>query len=369
MKRADRYLLRQYLPSLGLCALGFSFVYILLDGVGYAGRFARAGTPVRVLAVYYLCWVLPYLEYLLPAALLFATLHTLWRLTRNNELVALRSCGLTVGRILRPIRFVSFLVALFILGLKEGVIPRTNPFVAHVRKADYRVHALSWSRDRHAFYYDYPTRQTWEIARIDPFRPRTLHTVHIVEERDDRQRTRAWEIVAQRAEWLDGTWWLFDGRIQEYAADEFQTPIGLARVIPPAGMAITRLRARPQDIAVQAKPWSDLSSPEMWRQVYGPTGLSKRRKAALATDLHYRLAIPWACPIVTMFAAPVGTRNARQGMLGMVLLGVLCFAGFFVLMQLGLYLGMKRILPPPLGAWLANGIFSVAGWWWFRTAQ
>jgi LPS export ABC transporter permease LptG len=359
MKLMDRYLLREYLVPVIYCFVGFSLVYTLLDLFGHLAHFLKARTPLVMILQYYVFWLLPFLEYLLPASLLFATLYTLWRLTRNNELTAMRVSGFSLWRIMYPFLGVGLLASLTVLAVKELAVPRCNPKVAYMRSTGYSASNLDSTRSTPAYYKNPNTRQFWQIARFDPYRPNRLHGVKITEDRSDG--TKAREIAADRAEWLDGAWWFFGARVQTYLPDGIQTPKGPAVLLPGAGVELPFLKTRPSDIANEVKPWADLSSLDMWRYLGIHTDLSHALQASLAADLHYRLAIPWACLIVTLFAIPTGARNARQGMLVAIFIAVACFFSFFTLLQVGVYLAKKQILSPWLGAWLSNIVFLGAG--------
>ena len=117
----------------------------------------------------------------------------------------------------------------------------------------------------------------------------------------------------------------------------------------------------PTELKNEAKPWMFLSTLEMLAYMRHHPNLEPEHRADKLFDIHQRLALPWACFIVTLFGIPAGTRSARQGVLVGIFLAISFFFGFYALSNIGSFLGRKQIIDPWLGAWLSNIVFFVAG--------
>jgi lipopolysaccharide export LptBFGC system permease protein LptF len=92
-------------------------------------------------------------------------------------------------------------------------------------------------------------------------------------------------------------------------------------------------------------------------------GSSGKDIAQRKVELHRRLAMPWACLIVTLFGIPAGSKSARQNALSGVFLAVGFFLAFYFLNQVGAFLGIKEVISAWLGAWLSNIVFMIVGIW------
>ena len=123
MRLMDRYILREYLTPVGYCLGTFTMFYVIWDLFANLGEIIEAKTPVLLIGRYYLCLVLPTLEFLAPASLLLATLYTLWHLTRNNELTAMRSSGVSLYRIMVPFLAVGMVFSIVTGVVKESIGP------------------------------------------------------------------------------------------------------------------------------------------------------------------------------------------------------------------------------------------------------
>ena len=125
MKRRTltRYLLSEILPPFLLGLLTFTFILLIARILKLVELIVTRGIPLtqvgRLLAL-----ILPtFLELTLPMAFLFAILLGLGRLSGDQELLALKSSGVSPLQILLPLTFVAASVALITLLLTSWVRP------------------------------------------------------------------------------------------------------------------------------------------------------------------------------------------------------------------------------------------------------
>ncbi|MBN1558310.1 MAG: LptF/LptG family permease [Lentisphaerae bacterium] len=357
MKLIDRYLLREYLLPIVYCLLAFCMVFVIYDLFDHVADFLEADTPAWLIVRYYLCLLAPNLEYLIPAALLLATLYTLWQLSRNNELTAMRSSGVSLYRLMSPFLSVGLAFTVLTGALKESVAPRAAQWAADFNANDFQAVKTRFQDDQH-FYNSVGHRQ-WHIGRFDLREPGTLYRITVDQERPDG--IPAWSIAAKQALWLDGEWWFFDVFRQDYNVYGF--PVGPGGKIAGSrlGRAYPSFREQPQDFVDEVRSWSFLSTADMIRYLRARPNLSDEEVARKRFDIHSRLAMPWACLIVTLFGIPAGAQRGRQSALTGIFTAVAVFFAFYALTQVGVLLGKGRLIWPWLGAWLSNIVFLTAG--------
>jgi len=105
MRLHDRYLFRELLVPLGFCLGGFLIFWIAFDLFGRLDDFQELKFGLREILFYYLLDLPKLLNTALPVALLLAMLYALSAHSRHNELIALRSAGLSLWRICVPRAF------------------------------------------------------------------------------------------------------------------------------------------------------------------------------------------------------------------------------------------------------------------------
>jgi lipopolysaccharide export system permease protein len=359
MKLVDRYLTREYLVPVTYCLFAFGMIFVVIDLFDNIGKFLEAGTPPLTIGRYYLCTLAPVLEFLAPASLLLATLYTLWQLTRNNELIAMRASGISLYRIMLPFLAVGLIASLLSALVKEHVAPRVGLWAEEFRASRFTVpHPPRIYYDR--AFFNSTDHRLWHVEEYDMDDPGKLLRVKITQERADRTREKV--MVADKAQYLDGEWWFVNLRVQEF--DEHDNPLGKLEPVPAtpgAAVSIPGMSEEPSMFINEIKPWEMLTATEMATYIRQRPDLSAENYASKRFDLHQRLAMPWACLIVTLFGIPAGAKGGRQSAISGIFMSIGLFFGFYALMQLGMILGKREIVWPWLGAWLSNLVFFVAG--------
>jgi lipopolysaccharide export system permease protein len=357
MKILDRYLLREYLIPVAYCVSAFFMLFVVYDLFDHLARFVELKTPWPIVIRYYASYLVQVLEYLLPASLLLATLYTMWRFTRHHELVAVKASGVSMARAMAPLLVVGVFFSLVMAFFKESLVPDASQWVADLMKAKFEL--VDGVFVDNLAYYNPDSRRQWLVDRFDRTRPEVLLGVKLVEEREDGARIR--DIVAARAENLDGVWWLFDAAIQEYNPQG--GPAGPPR--RPAnsrlGLPAPRLSERPRDFVNEVKNPLFFSSSDIVRYIKAHPSLSSEERTRRRTDLQGRMAAPWACAIVILFGIPTGARGGRQNAVTGVVLALGLFVSFYAISQIGVLLGKTGVVWPWLGAWMANIVFFTAG--------
>jgi lipopolysaccharide export system permease protein len=357
MKLVDRYLLREYCIPIGYCLITFSMIFVIYDLFDNLSKFLTAQTPWSLVLVYYACLLAPSLELLVPAALLLATLYTLWQLTRHNELMAFRTSGISLMRMMTPFLLVGLAFTLLTAIVKETVAPRAARWAADFTRNDFQPLDVVGRDDQH--YYNSIGRRQWHIGRFDLRNPRVLRRVTVDQEGEDGLPD--WTIAAKTAEWLDGEWWFFDVLLQEYNALGYPVGTGDRQPGSRLGVPYPEFDEHPQDFRDEVRNWELLSTTEKLRFLQTRPNLSVEEEARKWFDIHHSLAMPWACFIVTLFGIPAGARQSRQSALAGIFLAVAFFFGFYALTQVGVLIGKGLLVWPWLGAWLSNIVFLALG--------
>lgn len=358
MKILDRYMLRSLLVPLVYCLAAFSMLFVIWDLFERLSKFIDAETPVVLVAFYYLALLLPAFEYLAPACLMLGTLYALWQLTRTNELMAMQASGVSLSRVLWPYLGVGLAFTIALGVIKETVGARAFVWTEKFREAKFQVGAPPLPGP--LAYYDMRTHRLWLADKFLESEPGYLEGVKITQERPNGKRM--YDVVAGRAEYLDGAWWLHSPSEQRY--DEADNPVGgLTPVskLPNHVQERRDLSERPVSLAIESRNWLFLSTREMIRYLREHPEISKESARQKRYDIHSRLAMPWACLVVTLFAIPTGAKTGRQSPLTGIFVAVGFFFGYYFLSQVGLMLGKSGALQPWLGAWLSNIVFLVSG--------
>ena len=114
----DRYLLREFIKIFGITALGFPLLTILIDLTDHIGAYLGQKIPGKDIFFAYVYSVPQQVFFIIPAAVLFATVFSIGALARHSEITAAKACGVSFHRLVAPVFLVAaaITVGTFFLG-------------------------------------------------------------------------------------------------------------------------------------------------------------------------------------------------------------------------------------------------------------
>jgi lipopolysaccharide export system permease protein len=357
MKLFSRYLLREFFGYLVLGLAGFVIIFIVVDIFEKIDVFLDHRAPAVLVARFYLYRAPEVIVQVLPVALLMATFLALGQLNKFGELTAMRSAGLSLVRILRPVFGVAAAAVLLALALDEYVVPRANRERDRIYDEQIQRLARPTVSERADLTYLGEGGRIFYI-RLYLIPEKRMHEVSLQEFRSGELMRR---IDAAEASW-DGRRWVFvSGFLRTFSG-------GRERAEPFQRMAVNGLAERPEDFAKESRKPSEMNYLEL-RAYVQKLRASGARVANYLVDLHLKLAFPLINLIVVMIGASIATRlRLQSAALGFGLSVAISFV-FYGMMRTGQALGHNGALPPYLAAWMADALFGTVGAVMLRQAQ
>jgi len=352
MKLIDKYLLRNLMAPLGYCLAAFAMIYVIFDLFNNMSDFIDAKTPLASVLQFYSLLMPAVLIYIAPASLFLSVLYSLSHLTKNNELTAMRSCGVSLLRLMVPMIAVGLIASLIVGIVNETIGPWsaywTNQFIKFQRKKgemSVRVVPMLGLVNEVA-------GRDWIVEKFD-VQTFEMSNATLTQKRLDGTAERT---QARQAHWLDGRWWFEELVTQNYDRDG--NPMG-----PPQfelRKEMNDVAETPNDFINEIKDPEYLSAHEILNFLKTHR-LSKEKIAQRQVDFHSRLAMPWTCLIVTLLGIPFGAQTGRKGAFIGIVLALSMFFGLYVLINVGVAFGKKGTIDPWLAGWLPNIFFFCLG--------
>ena len=141
MKLLTRYLLQSHLRIFGLCLVGLTLIYLVIDFAEKIPKFLTHRAELRHIFLYFVLKLPSILFQITPLAILMSSLLTLAVLSRSNEITAMRSSGVSLYRVLIPFLAVAQVVSLLLLWANDSVIPGANQQAELVREVQIERHS------------------------------------------------------------------------------------------------------------------------------------------------------------------------------------------------------------------------------------
>lgn len=347
-----RYIATTWLRLLSLCLSGFIGLYLVIDLIEKIPRFLRAGGAAADIVQYFI-WKLPeMISRTATFSILMATLLTLGVLSRDSEIIALRSCGISLLKISLPMLTLGFVASIMLLINSEMILPHSYARTEMIDRVKIKKKGERVAFKRNNIWF----RSSSMILQARLFEPKTSTLSGVVVWNVDRFMNPLSRIDAETAVYRDGRWLL-----QSTVMKNFETPAGYEPKFAPT-MALD-LTLKIEDLQVLDGDADNLSIRTLseYADNLKRGGYQAYRYLTL---LHTKIASPFAAVIMVLIGIPFALRNSRSGGIAMGI-GVSIGIGFayFVVNAMLLSYARSGALNPIVAAWGANAIFMAGGVW------
>lgn len=356
-------------------ALPFLFGVVAFTSIGTAigslfelvRLIAEKGLPIHLAAQLYLLQAPRIIVLTFPMSTLLATLLAYGRLSGDSEITALRSCGVSVYRLVAPAIALSLIVTAGTFAFNELVVPQANQRAATILQTALEQKGLQPRENEDILY-----REFGEISVQKPdgqfdtesvlqrlfyarrFDGETMFGITVL---DFSQSDFNQIILAEQGVWQpDDNSWLFSQ--------------GTSYIVDAEGGYRNILNFEQQRVALPRTPLDIGFSPSVEEMTI--TQLQQfirmeeidgtpRRLRQLQVQLHLKYAIPFICITFALVGAPLGLRSQRSSSTLGLGLSILIIFGFYILAFVSQALGQTGTLSPAVAAWLPNLIVGGVG--------
>lgn len=123
----DKYVLKQITEIFVFGVLIFTSIIFASDTfITLIKQISTYGMPVKIAFMLILLNLPTVMVMTIPISVLFATVMTVNRMCLASEITVLRACGVSIGRIAKPIFMFAVLATLVTFFINETVVPMTT---------------------------------------------------------------------------------------------------------------------------------------------------------------------------------------------------------------------------------------------------
>jgi lipopolysaccharide export system permease protein len=351
VKRAvlDRYLLREWLRILLITALGLPLLVIAFQLTDALDDHLARGVPPKDIALGYAFSLPDQVFQVLPAAVLLATVFSLGAMSRHSELTAAKASGRSTRRTVAPVLVAAVLTSLATLAVGEWAPVATTRQLELLRERGTRPTAA-----RYAFVYRADGGWVYAVRALD-FQQQTMRDL-VLEREGTGAAYPTLVVEAPSARYNDSTrrWVLARPRFRVVAGLQDAATFGFDSLVQ---RSITQT---PSDLLVEPKQPKEMRYGELGRYIddlerSGGDGRRLRVRQAL------KIAIPFTCLIIALFAAPLAVTAPKASGASGIAISLVTTVVFLILVQLSEQIGAGGLVPPVLAAWVPNILFGAVG--------
>ena len=343
----DRYVLKQWLTTFVLSAVGVPAVAVVIDLSERFGKLAvTRQIPTGQILLGQLYLFPQKMAILVPAAVLFATVFTLNAMGRHSELTAVQGGGISFYRLIAPMVFLATLAIPLDYELQELAGWSTTQ-----QRQLHREEASSGTPDRLAFAYAAPSNWTWAFTEMHQ-KPGEGRALGLVADGARNANGAAWRIASDSAVWTDKEkrWSLRRGTAF------LMSDSAVLAAFRFSSMRVKVFTETPGELMKETKRAEEMTTAEL-RAYLGRLKLSGADPGALAVELPLKYAVPVACLVVALFGAPLAITNPRAGAAFGLAIALGTTLAYLTGTQIMKSIGAKGDLSPMLAAWSMNMVF------------
>jgi LPS export ABC transporter permease LptG/LPS export ABC transporter permease LptF len=345
----DRYVASAYIRVFGLATLALAGIFYISTFLDLSDKVFKGDATWGMLGTYFVYITPQYAYYILPLAVLLAALVTIGVLTKNNELVVMKACGISLYRVAVPMLVCAAVTGTLLFALGESILGPANRRAERLRGiirtgvAPTAISTRQWIAGERGEIYNY--------TYADPA-TQALLQVSIFSLNEDRSRLVARSFADRALPRGPDTdhWTLEHGWRREFRAD------GAAAQFAAFESSAGRM-AQPSVFATDEPDARFMG----YRQLQG---YADRLRASgldvlgLEVALARKLSFPFVTIIMTLIAVPFAVLTGHRGAMAGIGVGIGLAMTYWTTISVCAAMGAGGMMPPTIAAWAPNAIFG-----------
>jgi lipopolysaccharide export system permease protein len=370
----DRYIIIQLLMPFLFGVGAFSSIILAVGSLfDLVRQVAEAGLPLTV-AIEVMALKMPqFVVYSFPMSILLSGMMTYSKFSADSEIIAFRSCGISVYRLILPALILSTIVTGITFLFNELLVPAASQQATTTLTQALKQDKPAFKQDN-IIYPEYKEvdrdgKKEQVLVRLfyaEKFDGKTMTGLTILD-RSQQDKGLSQILNSQSATWntQNNTWDFANGTIY------LVSPDASYRNIVTFAHQQLQLPKSPFELAEPDKNTDDMSAGELMNY-FDRIRLSgdKKKILTVAVTIQRKLAFPFVCIVFSLMGAAMGVRPQRTGKATSFGVSVLLIFGYYLVMFVSGALGQAEIISPFLAGWLPNimGI-TLGGFLVFQAAK
>lgn len=347
MRILDRYILKSVVLIFVSCIFIFLFLYCIIDLLTTLEDILKQHIQLSVLVEFYLYYLPIMFVQVAPFGCLLSTLYTFGRLNHNNEIIAMRSSGLSILQITKSVIIFGLLVSLFSFWVNDRLVPKslaiTQKIRTHINEGTKKTKEKKEEVIGNLCMYGLRNR----LFFVNKFYTATNTMEGIVILEHDEHQNLIRKIVANKGVYQDGLWKFYQSIT--YNFDKNGQIIDEPQYLEEE---ITAIPETPHDFISQRQKLELMTISQLEDYIWklSRSGASTVIRN-LKVNLYQRYASPFTNLVIILLGIPFSMIMRRRAT-GVSSIGVSILVGFlyYILDAVSMAFGMGGVLPPLLAA-------------------
>lgn len=360
MKILDWYIVKKYLSTFFFTIMLITMIAITIDYFERVDKFMNSSLSAKEIITDYYFHFIPWINGLLwPLFALLAVIFFTSRMAKNSEIISILSAKVSYARLIRPYMIGAGILATLLWIGNNYVIPRSNRLKNEFESQYIRASAKT-TLNHNIHFYLTPNEKvyirnftssdtTGRTFRLERFEDNKLVYVLKANKIKFKKEPNIW-------------------RLESYERHTFKDNAE-SLAIHNSDFLDTTFSFIPEDFTRYTKQMEMMNTTDLrnFLKYEKAKGLDSGKKYEI--ELYRRTADPFTIFILTLIGVAVASRKVRGGMGFHLAAGIIIGATFVILSKFSTTFSTNLSLPPIIGVWIPNILFSIVAFWLVKTAQ
>ena len=351
MRILEKYVIIHFIGALLFCVVLLMVLGVIGDILGFLDDIFKKNIPLASILSFYFYFAPFAFVNMVPFAALLSSVYVFNNLSKNHEVTAVITSGLSLWKILRPVILVTFMLCLVTFIVNDKFVPSSMEKANRIRQEKLERGGETVIKNL-AIY-----GKGDQIIFAKAYMPKTKTLENVIIHKQDKDRVVKKKISARVAKWRSGGYWL-GSDVLIFDVDPSGNFIGDPDVYRSKKLPIMET---PKDFVVNQWDPRLMGYSQLKRHIQIFKTSSPLAVRRLLVDLNYKLAFPFAAIAIIMVGVPFSIASGRANALIGMAKGIGIAMLYLPVMAVSLALGKGGTLPPAISAWLANILFILIG--------
>jgi lipopolysaccharide export system permease protein len=342
----SRYITQETIKFFFIVMILVVGLYVAIDFFEKIDNFMEQDLPIT-LAISFLILKTPLIiAQTTPISLLLAVITVFGLMSKSNEVLALRSSGISVYNLLKPVLGIGLVFSIVLFLFAEIIVPLTITHSNRIWLEDVKKRSATVSNEKNIWIQG--ERSIFHIKYYNPA-AKSIHGVTLYF--FDKTFSLVRRVDAEKGIFIDGKWYLenvmeqvLDEKTKEYVMAFFEEKERIFDFYP-------------EDLSGMVKKSEEMSFVELLEYIR-KVEADGYDASAYKVDIHAKLAFPFVCVILCFAGVGISLKTTKKEGPGMgIAIGIGIAFLYWIFYSFCLSLGYGEMLPPAIAAWTANLVF------------
>jgi len=356
LKKLDLYIIAKHLKTFFFTALLFTIIAVAIDYSEKISKIIQHDLSfMEVMRFRYFSYI-PWINgELWPLFALITVIFVASRLANNSEVISILGAGVSFGRYLRPFLLASLLLSVLYGIGRHLVIPQSNK--------TYRFYEAKyfWPREQKVINSDiHIFLDPNSKVHVRTFRKQDTTLLNArLETFEDGRLTQLQKV--KKIKWLGepNRWQMEDVEVRRIDGDEEELILPSDKKKKSKIIIDTTLNLHPNDFVKYNSQREMMTTPQLVEYIDYEKAKGVGPTKNFEIEILRRTSDPMTMIILTIIGASIASRKKRGGIGVNLAIGVALGALYIVISKFSQTFAVNSNLPPVLGVWLPNIVFTV----------